>query len=515
MSREDIHKLVGGYATGTLTPEEREALFAAALDDQELFDALAREQALRDLLRDPAAKAHLLAALDEPAPRPWYAPVGWLRPASALAVAAMVLVAVGVVALRRKATSPALSPPLVAELKQVEPPHTLTPAAEDRNPLSAPVTAPGTAPAAAARKPADALRETTPAEFKALPPPPPAAPMAAPSPPTLTVDGIVTDPTGAAIPSATVTVASGDQVLEEKTQTNPQGNWSVQVPKPGIYQVSVAAPGFRTVKQQAEIGPGDGQPVKLQLAVGDTAETVQVSAGNAVVQSFQEAQPLGQQQQQQRQAALTPPQITRASAPPATAFRAGSGGLGGGGGSGGRPGAVSGAVTASARQLYNLASLDQTVAAGGANTALASLRREVPVLALRYVFLKKGSGGDFAPVDPSTLKTGDTLQIQITPAAGGYLTVTTPAGIELLATPVERLRSYTTPPLPVSQREVAVTYSRQAPTPAEDAKDSRAVVAKAAPEPVKPVRETVAGATYVAGYPTLSDLQFKIALANQ
>jgi hypothetical protein len=61
---------VGGYATGTLTPEERQALFAAALEDQELFDALAREQPLRDLLGDPAAKAELLAALGE-APASW------------------------------------------------------------------------------------------------------------------------------------------------------------------------------------------------------------------------------------------------------------------------------------------------------------------------------------------------------------------------------------------------------------------------------------------------------------
>ncbi len=33
-------KLLGGYATGTLTGEEREALMQAALHDQALFDAL-------------------------------------------------------------------------------------------------------------------------------------------------------------------------------------------------------------------------------------------------------------------------------------------------------------------------------------------------------------------------------------------------------------------------------------------------------------------------------------------
>lgn len=71
MNREDIEKLLGGYATGTLTPEEQQALFEAALNDQELFDALAREQSLRDLLRDPAARGHLLTALDSQPSRWW------------------------------------------------------------------------------------------------------------------------------------------------------------------------------------------------------------------------------------------------------------------------------------------------------------------------------------------------------------------------------------------------------------------------------------------------------------
>ena len=69
MNREEIRKLLGGYATGTLTPEEQQALFAAALEDQELFDALGREQALRDLLRDPAAKGGIAGGAGCPAER--------------------------------------------------------------------------------------------------------------------------------------------------------------------------------------------------------------------------------------------------------------------------------------------------------------------------------------------------------------------------------------------------------------------------------------------------------------
>ena len=50
MTREEARKLLGGYATGTLTEAEQAALFAMALEDQELFDELSREQALRDLM---------------------------------------------------------------------------------------------------------------------------------------------------------------------------------------------------------------------------------------------------------------------------------------------------------------------------------------------------------------------------------------------------------------------------------------------------------------------------------
>jgi hypothetical protein len=115
MNRETIQKLLGGYATGTLTPEEQQALFAAALDDQELFDALAREQSLRDLLRDPAARAQVMMALNTAAPR-WYQARWWLPAAAAVAMAGIGLMAVVVV--RRQAHAP--PPVIVAEVKRAE-----------------------------------------------------------------------------------------------------------------------------------------------------------------------------------------------------------------------------------------------------------------------------------------------------------------------------------------------------------------------------------------------------------
>lgn len=68
MTPEDARKLIGGYATGNLADEERKALFAAALSEQELFDELVKEQGLKELLDDPGARQRLLDQL-RPAPQ--------------------------------------------------------------------------------------------------------------------------------------------------------------------------------------------------------------------------------------------------------------------------------------------------------------------------------------------------------------------------------------------------------------------------------------------------------------
>ena len=87
MSREEIQKLLGGYATDTLSEAERRALFEAALEDQDLFDALAKEQALRDVLQDSATRQKLIEALG-PAREPYSARVWhWLRQPVRLAMA--------------------------------------------------------------------------------------------------------------------------------------------------------------------------------------------------------------------------------------------------------------------------------------------------------------------------------------------------------------------------------------------------------------------------------------------
>ena len=66
MRDEQIERLLGGYATNTLTEAERRGLFEAALEDQDLFNALQDEEALRDLLADTASRSQVERALRRP-----------------------------------------------------------------------------------------------------------------------------------------------------------------------------------------------------------------------------------------------------------------------------------------------------------------------------------------------------------------------------------------------------------------------------------------------------------------
>ena len=101
MSEHDLEKLLGGFAADTLTPEERKLLYTAALQDQQLFNALADEQALKELLADPVVRRRLLETLQQTSPSGTGGSLSWLdwfrRPpglafAGGLAAAALAVV---------------------------------------------------------------------------------------------------------------------------------------------------------------------------------------------------------------------------------------------------------------------------------------------------------------------------------------------------------------------------------------------------------------------------------------
>ncbi len=80
MADRDLEKLLGGYATGTLTDAERKALLEAALEDQALFNALSDEQAVKELLDDPASRRRVLEALEKASEPSTAGAAGWRAP---------------------------------------------------------------------------------------------------------------------------------------------------------------------------------------------------------------------------------------------------------------------------------------------------------------------------------------------------------------------------------------------------------------------------------------------------
>ena len=102
---------------------------------------------------------------------------------------------------------------------------------------------------------------------------------------TGSLTGIVSDSSGGAVPSATVTMrneASGDV---RRTTTNDQGFFAIAGVFPATYTVTVEAPGFSKLERTGiEFNPGDKRHVSdLVMQVGATTETITVSSTAAMM----------------------------------------------------------------------------------------------------------------------------------------------------------------------------------------------------------------------------------------
>jgi hypothetical protein len=91
--------------------------------------------------------------------------------------------------------------------------------------------------------------------------------------------GTVTDPQGAAVPNAKVSVTSVTKGTSVQTATNADGNYSVTHLIPDIYNVKIEAPGFKAFETKSIVVSADaGSRVDGQFQVGGTTETVEVVA---------------------------------------------------------------------------------------------------------------------------------------------------------------------------------------------------------------------------------------------
>src|SRR5260370_6858909 len=91
--------------------------------------------------------------------------------------------------------------------------------------------------------------------------------------------GSVTDPTGAVVTGATITIVQAAKGVSRTATTDSGGRYEVRYLIPGEYTVEAKAQGFRTERQSGiVIQIGQLAQINFDLQVGNVVETVEVTA---------------------------------------------------------------------------------------------------------------------------------------------------------------------------------------------------------------------------------------------
>ncbi|HET8667825.1 MAG TPA: carboxypeptidase-like regulatory domain-containing protein, partial [Terriglobales bacterium] len=123
------------------------------------------------------------------------------------------------------------------------------------------------------------------------------------------VTGTITDPSGAAVTGATVTVKSTTSGTTRTSTTNATGNYSVTNLRPDIYDVAVTAPNFQSQTRRINVTVGSRNEVSAALAVAGSSTTVEVTAESGAAQVETQSSELSQVVSTQQVQSL--PSLTR------------------------------------------------------------------------------------------------------------------------------------------------------------------------------------------------------------
>src|SRR3984885_5464374 len=100
------------------------------------------------------------------------------------------------------------------------------------------------------------------------------------------VTGSVTDPTGAAIPGAMVTLTNANTNASQNATTNNEGSYRFAFVAPGAYRITAPATGFQSQTQAGiNVSAGQPTPVNIQLTVAGASQTVDVVEAASSVQT--------------------------------------------------------------------------------------------------------------------------------------------------------------------------------------------------------------------------------------
>jgi Carboxypeptidase regulatory-like domain len=103
---------------------------------------------------------------------------------------------------------------------------------------------------------------------------------------TGTISGVVTDPSGAVVPGATVEITNVSTAQGRTAITNDMGEYTAPDLPNGVYRITVKQANFKEgVVQNVELHVSSTALVNVQLAMGNTSEKVTVEANTIQVQT--------------------------------------------------------------------------------------------------------------------------------------------------------------------------------------------------------------------------------------
>ena len=103
---------------------------------------------------------------------------------------------------------------------------------------------------------------------------------------TANLKGVVTDSTGAVVPSASVALESSSQKFTRETVTNSSGEYVILAIPPGDFELTVRAPGFKPEKTtNISLSSGQASTLNIVLSVAATAEEITVTEAPPLLQT--------------------------------------------------------------------------------------------------------------------------------------------------------------------------------------------------------------------------------------
>jgi Carboxypeptidase regulatory-like domain len=98
------------------------------------------------------------------------------------------------------------------------------------------------------------------------------------------LEGTVQDPNGAAVPGAKLTLTNESNGAQLNLVTDAAGEYNFRNLTPGIYDLSIVATGFETfVRRSIELAVNQNARVDVKLTLGNTSQTVTVTADASLI----------------------------------------------------------------------------------------------------------------------------------------------------------------------------------------------------------------------------------------